>query len=266
MRHDMLSKNARVTVLVTSCDDYSDLWLSFLRLFKRYWPDCPYEVLLVTQSPVASSEQYGFDRIIACGEGVRWGERMMTALRHIQTPYLLLLCDDYFLCDQVNTSKVERIVDLAEKYQAGVFRMTPTATTSPAFSESDGVFEFQKGRGYCIATQASIWDARFFKALADGCQNIWDFERLGSFKCVGLEQPILGTAKRIFPCEDVIQKGKWVWHGIRLCERNDIEIDFTRRGKMTDLILAKEHFKGFIQNLNPTLVLKIQNFLKVGQK
>jgi hypothetical protein len=262
----MTSKNARVTVLVTSCDEYSDLWVPFLLLFKRYWPDCPYDVVLVTESPVAAPEQYGADRIIACGKGVRWGERMMTALQQIQTPYILLLCDDYFLCDQVDTAKIEKIVDLAEKHRSGTFLMVPVAETHPAFSESEGLFEVKKGRGYCITTQASVWDIRFLKQLANGCQNIWDFERLGSFKCVELDQPILGTLKRLFPFEDVVHKGRWELHGIRLCERNDIEIDFSRRGKMTDLLSAKEHLKGVIQNMNPTLVLRIQNFFKLGHR
>lgn len=262
----MNSKNAKVTVIVASCDAYSDLWEPFSRLFKRYWPNCPYDVVLVTESSVSEPERYVSDRIVSCGKGVGWGDRLVMALQQLQTPYVILLCDDYFLCDQVDTSKIEKIVGWAEKYHSGYFLMVRTAETRPAFSETEGLFELKKGRGYCVGTQAGVWDVRFLEYLAFGCNSIWEFERLGSFKCVGWDQPILGTLKMVFPFEDVVHKGRWEVHGVRLCDRNDIDIDYSRRKQMTDLMMAKEYLKGAILKINPTLVLRIQNFLKLGHK
>ena len=64
----------------------------------------------------------------------------------------------------------------------------------------------------------------------------------------------------VFPFEDVVHKGRWEVHGVRLCDRNDIDIDYSRRKQMTDLMMAKEYLKGAILKINPTLVLRIQNF------
>ena len=38
-----------VSVLVMSCDAYSDIWEAFNTLFKRYW-DCPYKVYFGTET------------------------------------------------------------------------------------------------------------------------------------------------------------------------------------------------------------------------
>ena len=69
-----------------------------------------------------------------------------------------------------------------------------------------------------------------------------------------------------FPFEDAVHKGKWEEFGVRLCDRNGIEIDFSRRGKMSHLMAAKEHLKGAILDANPTLVVRLQNLFGMGKK
>jgi hypothetical protein len=259
--------NGKLTVVVTSCDKYADLWQPFSILFKRYWGDCPFEVVLVTESPLADCENPAFDRVAACGKGVGWGDRLVMALDQIRTPRVIMLCDDYFLCDRVDMEKIGRVLELAEKYNAGYFPMIrmPISTRHP-FSESEGLFELKKGTAYCIATQAGVWDVGFLRTLAKGVNSIWEFERHGSFKCAGMEQPIIGMDTMSFPFEDAVHKGRWEDQGVRLCDRNDITIDFTKRKRMTEFLIAKEHFKGAILQLNPTLVVRIQNLLNLGHK
>lgn len=255
-----------LTVIVASCDNYSDLWRPFSVLFRKYWKDCPYDSVLVTETAVTDKEPYIFDKIIACGKGVGWADRLAIGLHEVKTPYVILLCDDYFLCDHVDTNKIRGLLGLAQKYHVGYFPMIKSPETCAVFSETEGLVEFKKGTAYCIATQAGIWDVDFLKQLAKGYNSIWEFERLGSFQCAGLEQPILGTRQMVFPFEDVVHKGKWEEFGVRLCDRNGIEIDFSRRGKMSHLMAAKEHLKGAILDVNPTLVVKFQNLFGLGKK
>jgi len=35
-------------VLIASCDAYSDAWAPFFALMKKYWPDCPYPIYLIS--------------------------------------------------------------------------------------------------------------------------------------------------------------------------------------------------------------------------
>ena len=38
--------NSKCTIIVSSCDSYSDLWIPYLNLLKLYWPNCPYKINL----------------------------------------------------------------------------------------------------------------------------------------------------------------------------------------------------------------------------
>lgn len=262
----MTNTKNELSIIVASCDIYSDLWRPFSILFNKYWGDCPYELLLVTESEVPDKEQYVFDTVVACGKGMGWADRLAACLDRVKTPYVILLCDDYLLCDRVDTEKIEQLLELAKKYHAGNLRMIQSPEHSRVFSESEGLGEYEKGTAYCIATQAGIWDVSFLKPLARGYNSIWEFERLGSFKCVDSEQPILGTKWLTFPFEDAVHKGKWEEAGIRLCSRNGVAIDFSRRGKMSHLEVVKKNLKGAILFANPTLIVKIQNLLGLGQR
>ena len=83
------------TVLVASCDKYADLLNPFSVLWRKYWADCPFETVLVTETSPCI-EKGVFDRIIACGKGGDWCDRLIAALDQIKTTYVLMLCDDYF--------------------------------------------------------------------------------------------------------------------------------------------------------------------------
>ena len=42
--------NQKLTVLVNSCDSYSDLWNTFFDVLRLQWHDCPYEIILNTET------------------------------------------------------------------------------------------------------------------------------------------------------------------------------------------------------------------------
>jgi hypothetical protein len=251
-------KLKRLTILVASCDKYADLWRPFSILFKKYWPDCPYDVNLITESP-ASKKELIFNNVIACGR-VGWGDRLAGALEHVKTPYVLLLCDDYFLCDCVENAKMEHLLDIAEKYGVGNLRLLQNPKHSAVFSSEEKLGVYTPKTAYCIASQAGIWNTEFLKRLAKGCNSIWEFERLGSYRN-DLDLPILGTQTMEFPFEDVVHKGKWENFGIRLCERNGIALDLSRRKPLANIDYLRKHLKGAILDLNPGVIVKLQNVL-----
>ncbi len=256
----------KLSILVASCDKYADIWKPFSLLFKRYWADCPYEIVLITESEVPELGEYVFDRSVACGKGMGWADRLTHGLEQVHTPYVIMLCDDYFLCDRVDTTRMEHLLALAQKHQAGNLRMIQNPMHQRVFSEAEGLGEYDKGTAYCISTMAGIWDVCFLKKLAKGYKSIWEFERHGSFQCTHLPYPILGTREIAFPFEDAVHKGKWEEAGIRLCSRNGIEIDFKKRGQMTHLDIIWKNLLGAILQLNPTRIVKIQNALGLGKK
>lgn len=257
--------NSDLTVLVASCDAYNDVARNFIGLFRKYWQDCPFEVVFVTEEKIADSEGCGFDRNILCGPGGSWCSRLVKALDEIKTPYVLMLCDDYYLESTVDTGLFLKRLDQAKQFDAVNLRLIPNPKTFRQFN--DELMEYPKCTAYCIATQAGIWNRQFLRRLADGLASIWEFERYGSFMVGDEKRPLLVTPTKEFPFVDAVHKGCWEKFGVDVCRRNGVEIDFSVRGLPSLKVRLCEGVKKLIFAVFPwTLIVRIQNLLDVGMK
>ncbi len=256
-------KSSDCTVLVASCDKYADLLAPFSVLWRKFWPDCPFGTVLVTET--APAEKLAFDRVVACGKGGNWCARLVVALQQIETPYVLLLCDDYYLTAPVDTALVLKRLEQAKRLDAVNLRLIPNPMTKVPYRE--GLREYRKNTAYCIATQAGVWNREFLLKLADGKASIWEFERRGSFDLAGETRPILGTPTKEFPFVDAVHKGCWEPFGVQVLKENGIDYDFTRRGLPPLHTKVIEGMKGLLFRLVPTtLLVRVQNALDAGAK
>lgn len=262
--------NVDCTVLVCSCDKYADLLDPFIRLFRKYWPDCPFEVTLVTESDPGEK---GFDRTIACGPGGTWCSRLVKAIDALASPYILLLCDDYYLDRQVDTALLMKRFAQMKERRALNLRMIPNpAPTVKNATELVGIepalLEYRKRMAYCVATQSGFWDRAFLRRQAAKTNSIWEFERYGSYDFTDEEEmrPLLVTPTKEFPFLDAVHKGCWETWGVECLKTNGIEFDFAKRGLPSASTRFKEAVKRFIWNLNPDLVTRVQNVFAVGAK
>ncbi len=46
----MNKSDQQTAVLVVSCDNYSDVWSPFFELYSRFWPDCPFNTYLISNT------------------------------------------------------------------------------------------------------------------------------------------------------------------------------------------------------------------------
>jgi len=259
-----------LTILVTSCDKYSDLWIPFIKLFRKFWSDCPYKLVLISESIICKE----FDETILCDKGRKEGrkssaETICIALSQLTTPYVLLLCDDYFLIDYVNTNKIEKIIHDIKYYKSGCIKMLGDNTvlqskilqTQPANVAPEEYIEYPKGSPYRLSFQSSVWNRNFLLTLMKKADNIWDFERKISYDKESYTMPIYGTRKRIFPYIEVVHKGKWEHLALQICNYNDISIDLTKRGVLSSWDQLKRCIRTLILEINPNMIVKFQNIL-----
>ena len=270
--NDSLSKLC--TVLCCSCDKYADLQPVFLSLFRRYWPDCPFPLVLVTENNLITPQLENsktrklenFSRVFALGAGKNWASRLVEALDKIETPYVLMLCDDYFLERQVDTAKMISRLEEMRRRNAANLRLIPNPVGGKAVEGSD-LLEYEKNTAYCIATQAGFWEKGFLKSLASPVASIWEFERYGSFAVGGEQRPLLHTVTKEFPFVDAVHKGHWEKFGVRVCRENGIAIDFAKRGLPPLKARLVEGLKGLVFAIVPTTwLVRLQNRFGLGAK
>lgn len=248
-----------LTILVMSCDKYSDLWNPFVACFERYWPDCPASIYLVTET--LNCESQLFERVIRCGEGTQWTDRLDIALSETGTDFCMLLCDDYLLCDKVDNELIQSLIEITAENNAGNLRMLPDPAPNGVLIKGTNVGEITRGTPYRIATQAGIWSKEYLQQFANMHTSIWGFERLGTVMSDKFEQKILATTRHTFPFVDAVHKGKWERVGLSLCGRNNVSVDTKQRQVMTNVDYLIKHGKGAIIDQFPNVVTKTKNAL-----
>lgn len=172
--------------------------------------------------------------------------------------------DGYLLCDYVNNNDIAFYLSIARQYHAANVRLIESPSIKSKTFAKDERFNCNKpGTPYSFSTQVGIWDVELLKMYIKNYQSPWDFERKGSVEIKDEKHLLLAPKYYTFPYEEGVRRGKWLDNGIRLCKRNNITLDFKRRRPMGSFELAWIYFKGGILELNPTLIVKIQNICNV---
>ena len=258
--------NVECTILVASCDKYADLLRPFIVLFRKYWPDCPFALWLVTET---DPKVEGFDRVLACGAGLNWAERERRALKEMATPYVMMLCDDYYLSESVDTALILKRLEQMKRFNAANLRLIPNPKPTKANSKpfGEGLLEYRKNSAYCVATQSGFWELGFLRKLAEGKTSIWDFERYGSFEVGDEPRPLLVTPTKEFPFLDAVHKGCWETWGVQCLKDNGIDYDFSKRGLPPFKTRLVEGLKGLVFRIVPNnWIVRVQNAFNLGAK
>lgn len=201
------SMNKDLTILMTSCDAYSDVLKIHDELFRRHWRNCPFDKILAIDKLNYDMQDYSlWNKIIEVGrnaEGVLNGQRVTEGLRHVTTPYVLLLQEDFLLYDNVDTELIRSVIDLAIKYDAGNIRFVIDPETENVYSKEDNLLEYKRGMAYRLSMQAGLWKTNYLYNIMSKYKNGSEFEREGSFESSRYKEPILawgGGGVSIFKC------------------------------------------------------------------
>lgn len=254
-----MSKSTKMSIIIYSCWKNRDMWEIFSILFAKYWKDCPYQVILVTDEYHLSDKQYVFTKVVK--KDAAWALMIKEAIKQAGTPYVMLWMDDYLLCDYVINDDIETQLARAIKYHAANLRLIESPACSGKYKNDGNIGYYKRGEAYSLATQVGIWDVEFLCRIMRDEWSPWEFERIASLQKDFPEQPVLVSLDYVFPYEEGVRKGKWMIAGAKLCQRNGIKLNTEIRPIMSNKEMAKIYFQGAILDWNPTLVVKIQNII-----
>ena len=222
-----------VSVLIYSCDKYSDAWGPFFTLFFRYW-DCPYPVYLATET-----EQCLLPDVKTINtEAETWTERIRAAVEQIPTEYVIGMCEDFFFRRPVK----QYIIDSCLKY---IKRFSNIACFNFEKdydgASSTGLFScFGKkpsGHNFQKSCQPTLWRKSMLLELLDCKMNPWeweDSETTDNYEFYVYTGDLSGIAfdyglykRNLFG----IVRGKWVREDVvPLFQKEGIDVDYQKRG------------------------------------
>lgn len=154
-------------IIVLSCDKYSACWKPFFALLDKYWKNHP-KTYLVTET-----KQCEYSNTINISSDC-WTERFRKALEQIDTDYVIVMLDDFFIRRKVDTKRIDYCLSQMND-DIAVFNFEKKYRQC---DESNLIgFERQlNNQVYLTSTQPSIWNKRALIELLQKDMNPWEFE------------------------------------------------------------------------------------------
>lgn len=153
------------SVLVMSCDSYDDIWKPFFHLKNKYWEDCPYQTYVVTETKDCEYAK----TIKATGE---WTKRLRQALQQLDTKYVLLLLDDFFIQTKVNQKEIEKAFKLFDDNTACI-------NFEVQYKNKDNIEQYrlrENKEPYLNSCQPSLHDREKLIERLQENQTAWEWE------------------------------------------------------------------------------------------
>lgn len=222
----------QLSVLVVSFDAYSDLWGTFFTLFKRYWSDCPYKVYLGSNHKVFEGVE-----TITIGDDISWCDNLRRFLDRIETPYVLLLLDDFFFDKKVDNQRIRELFEYMKANNVDCMRLRPSPIAARTIDRKLDIGLAEPGSPYFINSQSAIWKKEvLFNFLKPG-KNIWQFELENSRNSVEFSSDLykICTSNRSdISFHNGVERGKYYSETIRFLKSEGLEVDPSHRGIIND--------------------------------
>lgn len=210
-----------LSMIISSCDAFSDLWDGHVKQLERYWGDRKVEcTLLLTDKP--TEKTYDNVRVVAAGENVEWSQRLKMALETIQTEYVLITLDDYFLIHKVDNRRIAELLGIMKEYSLDYLRLfqRPKRATCEQLGDHKGVHKVDTSVSYCVNMYTGIWRTDFAKYCSDCDMTAWAFEVALPKMARDYNACCAVDNQNDFVILDVVRKGKLLHRSARFFEKN----------------------------------------------
>ena len=235
---------AELTIVVNTSDGFEDCWPPFFQLFATYWPNCPYPVVLNTETKDFRFPGVAIRASRVAREAKRrltWSECLARCLDDIATPFVLYLQEDFFLEAPVNQPLIETFLEELRASRADVIRLMECDGSGPwAPTDNPLLWAVDQRAEYRIALQAALWRKSTLRGHLRAHENPWQMEVFGSARARRIHDRVLcvnrdlfhGEGREVFPYQATgVIKGQWERSIVEpLFARHAIAIDFSRRG------------------------------------
>jgi hypothetical protein len=230
-----------VSILISSFDDFSDCWQPCYHGLLKYWPDCPYEVFIVTNfkdsgSPLVKAIKVGRDR--------GWSRNTLFALEQIPTPSLIYTHEDFWIKRSVSTEVIAEYAGLLDKNKAAYIRLYPCPCPDSECELDPRLGVCSTDATYRTSLQLALWKKSVFQDLIVENENPWQFELHGTVRSRKYGAGFLSV--KLFTTPDgqtyhhgidyvctAINKGKWSNAAKVYARQEGICIDFSNRPNET---------------------------------
>lgn len=235
----------KIAILVNTCDKFDDCWDPFFILWNKFGLSTDISsIYLNTERKIYTTNLCNVISLAVCDK-YKWTEPhpptwswcLDKALESISEEFVLYMQEDYFLDYKIQENRVVEFVELMSKDDTidcihltccGIFKKTQ----SKKYHQLSKALTKDK---YYVSCQAALWRKSALKELIREHESAWQFERWATKRAALLKKDfyVANPIDNIFPISYVftgIIQGKWFRPTVELFEKNNIPMDFTKRG------------------------------------
>lgn len=107
-----MSINNYVSIVVTTSFKYKELIDGFIYFFEKYWADCDYEIYISLEKEKRLNKN-NFKFITSMSDD--WSTRLFYTLKLVDSELILLMLDDYYIFDFVDSNIITSSVNEMQK-------------------------------------------------------------------------------------------------------------------------------------------------------
>lgn len=223
-----------MTVLISSFDGFKECWPAVCHGFAKYWPDCPFAVRLMTNSlefPHPAAE------VLKVSGGKVWGDRMLSAMTQITSPFVMYFQEDYWIREKVDTAKILGYLNLMEREGLDYVRLLANPRPDRPFPRDSRLGVLSDDAGYRTSSQIAFWRSDVLRSLLVPGESVWDFELLGSKRSASYGSTFLSVWNSgdddyfhgiDYVCT-AINNGRWARMAHDYARREGLTLDFSTR-------------------------------------
>ncbi len=245
-----------ISVLVVSCDKYSDLWPIFFNGYFKYWHDFDMPIYLGS-----NFEKYPDKRVVTIpiGDDKDYTSNLLKMLSEIKTDHVIILLDDIFISSKVDSCAFNRYIDTFIKSKGIYLKLIYSYPVSYDAPKDSPIGCINLNSKYRIGMAAAIWDKKWLVNNLPSGMNAWELEKKQSkFKEIPEKQAfaISRNFDGALPFEWVhgVIKGRWYRESVK----------YIKKEGLSSLLKGRE-----VQPIGEYLYVKLYGllmriFIKVG--
>lgn len=216
--------NNNLTMIIHSCDKFSDLWDGQIKLLNKNWPNRNFRVIILTDENT-NNKKYDNVEIICAGKGTEITQRLEYVIDSINTKYVFVTLDDYYLIKPVDNKKIEYLLDEMEENSYDYIRLF----LRPKYRRKDKIkgkikqYRIDTSRNYSVNLYAGIWTKEFIrKTLFKSTKNAWQYEVTLSRVANKENAKCIISLNKEYEILDVVRKGKFLHKSYRYLKKNNL--------------------------------------------
>lgn len=179
-----------LSIVVSSCDRYSNMWEPFFTSLFKNWPSLTSENSDVPIYLIANEKSYEHSRVTTLNiEGAdNWSNNLIAALKKVDTKYVLISLDDYWIDDIINEKRLSELFGLMQSEKIAMLQLSDN---DPRYHDGKphpfvpGVVYRDKFSHYKASLQMAIWDKNALLSILRPGEDPWTFEIAGSIRAHG---------------------------------------------------------------------------------